>query len=62
MNNYKWEIVDEVVNIIPVAGRDPILEEFLNVKIKNFSIVQSSAGNGSGKRTIGESRPYLNVI
>lgn len=56
MNNYKWEIIDEVVNIIPIAGRDPILEEFLNVKIKNFSVVQSSAGNGDGKRTISEIR------
>jgi len=38
MKNYKWEIEEGVVNIVPVRGRDPRFEEFLKIKIKQFSL------------------------
>lgn len=37
MKNYKWEINDEVVNIIPTNGRDKRYEKLLAIKIDNFS-------------------------
>jgi hypothetical protein len=36
MNNYKWEINDDVVNIFPVKGRDERYEKLLELNIKNF--------------------------
>lgn len=44
MKYYKWEINDDVVNIIPIIGRDKRLEDLLNVKIKSFANV-SGSGN-----------------
>jgi type II secretory pathway component GspD/PulD (secretin) len=38
MNNYAWEINDEVVNIFPKNGRDKKFEKLLKVKINNFSL------------------------
>lgn len=37
MKNYKWEINDEVVNIIPIKGRDERYEKLLAINISNFS-------------------------
>ena len=37
MKNYKWEINDEVVNIIPIKGRDKRFEKLLAMHIRNFS-------------------------
>src|SRR5215203_1084702 len=37
MENYKWEINDEVVNIFPSEGRDPKYEALLATKIKNYN-------------------------
>lgn len=37
MKNYKWEINDEVVNIVPTKGRDARYEKLLAIKIGNFS-------------------------
>lgn len=36
MKNYKWEINDEVVNIIPIKGRDKRYEKLLAINISNF--------------------------
>ncbi|MBK8811653.1 MAG: hypothetical protein IPN69_13085 [Acidobacteria bacterium] len=36
MGDYRWEINDEVVNIIPVKGREPIFAELLDLKIGKF--------------------------
>lgn len=36
MKNYKWEINDGVVNIIPKVGRDERYERLLNLKVKNY--------------------------
>ena len=38
MKNYKWEINDEVVNIIPVQGRDSRYEKLLNLEIKEYAV------------------------
>ena len=37
MENYDWKIVDEVVNIYPVKGRDERFEKLLEVNIENFT-------------------------
>jgi len=37
MPNYKWEINDNVVNILPIQGRDKRYEKLLNIKIKSFT-------------------------
>jgi len=37
IKNYKWEINDEVVNIIPINGRDERYEKLLAMNISNFS-------------------------
>jgi hypothetical protein len=37
MPNYKWEINDDVVNILPIQGRDKRCEKLLNIKIKSFT-------------------------
>ena len=36
MENYKWEINNEVVNIIPIKGRDERFERLLGLRIKRF--------------------------
>lgn len=38
MENYKWEINDEVVNIFPVKGRDPRFERLLGMRVKRFTL------------------------
>lgn len=38
MQNYKWEITDDVVNIFPSQGRDKRYEELLNLKIGDFTL------------------------
>ena len=43
---------DDVVNIVPIVGRNLILEEFLNIKVKSFNIKQYSSGNGNDKRIL----------
>jgi hypothetical protein len=37
MKNYKWEINDGVVNIVPTKGRDARYEKLLELRIGNFS-------------------------
>jgi hypothetical protein len=37
IENYKWEINDEVVNIYPIKGRDKRFEKLLDLRIKRFS-------------------------
>lgn len=36
MQNYAWEINDDVVNIFPIRGRDPRLKKLLDVKVEVF--------------------------
>jgi len=36
MRNYDWVIEDDVVNIFPVRGRDPVLVKLLDLKIREF--------------------------
>lgn len=38
MKNYAWEITDEVVNIYPTAGRDRLLAQLSDLRIRRFSI------------------------
>lgn len=38
MENYKWKINDDVVNIFPILGRDKKIEILLNTNIKDFSL------------------------
>jgi hypothetical protein len=38
MENYRWEITDDVVNIIPIEGRDKRYEKLLELKIKQFTL------------------------
>lgn len=38
MENYKWEINDDVVNIYPVRGRDKRYEELLKLNIQHFQM------------------------
>lgn len=33
---YKWELRDGVINIVPVRGRNPLLEEFLRLNVREF--------------------------
>jgi hypothetical protein len=49
MKYYKWEINEEVVNIVPIIGRDKRLEDFLKVEIKSFANVD---GLGRPSKTI----------
>jgi hypothetical protein len=51
MPNYKWEINDETVNIVPIKGRDSRFEKLLNTKIKNYLLVKST-GEPSGNYII----------
>lgn len=37
MENYKWEINDDVVNIFPVKGRDKRFEELMGTGVKRFT-------------------------
>ncbi len=36
--NYKWEIIDGVVNFVPVKNRNPLIEKLFNTQIKSFSL------------------------
>jgi hypothetical protein len=38
MEHYKWEINDDVVNIIPVKGRDERFEKLLGVRVNRFTL------------------------
>lgn len=38
MENYDWEINDEVVNIFPTRGRDPRLKKLLDIKVRDFFV------------------------
>lgn len=42
MKNYDWEINDDVVNIYPIKGRDKRLSEFLDLRIKKFTLKERS--------------------
>lgn len=43
MGNYKWEINDEVVNIIPTKGRDKKFEDLLSLEIKSFYLGENAS-------------------
>jgi len=45
MGNYKWEINDGVVNIIPVRGRDERFKELMETEVKNFSLQKGMTVN-----------------
>lgn len=38
MDNYKWEINDDVVNIFPIKGRDERYKKLLELNIQNFTL------------------------
>ncbi len=38
MQNYDWEIVNGVVNIVPTKGRDPRLKKLMDVKVSDFPV------------------------
>ncbi|MGQ0541663.1 MAG: hypothetical protein ACT4O9_07425 [Blastocatellia bacterium] len=38
MQNYSWEINDDVVIIFPIRGRDKRLERLLDVKVPSFAV------------------------
>ena len=38
MENYKWEINDDVVNIFPIKGRDERFEKLLGMRINRFTL------------------------
>jgi hypothetical protein len=38
MDNYKWEIDDDVVNVFPVKGRDERFEKLLGMRVKRFTL------------------------
>ena len=38
MENYDWTINNDVINIYPIKGRDPILEKLLNLRIRGLKI------------------------
>lgn len=38
MENYKWDINNDVVNIFPIRGRDQRYEKLLRSNIKNFTL------------------------
>jgi hypothetical protein len=37
MENYKWEINDDVINIFPIKGRDERFEKLLGINIQRFT-------------------------
>jgi hypothetical protein len=41
MDNYKWEINDEVINIYPIKGRDERYRRILETTVQNFALSQS---------------------
>ncbi len=42
MQNYDWEINNDVVNIFPIKGRDPRFEKLLNLRIRGFIVPKGS--------------------
>jgi hypothetical protein len=36
--NYKWEVIDGVVNFTPTAKRNPLIEKLFDTRIKSFSL------------------------
>ena len=43
--NYKWEIIDGVVNFVPIKNRNPFIEELFNTQIKSFSLKSYTFSN-----------------
>lgn len=43
--SYKWEIVDGVVNFVPIKNRNPFIEKLLNTQIKSFSLKNYTFSN-----------------
>ena len=33
---YKWELLDGIINVIPVRGRNPLLENFLSIQVREY--------------------------
>ena len=48
---YKWETHDGIINMMPVRGRSPLLENFLTIQVREFKAKQrrrdSQARSGS---------------
>lgn len=42
MGNYKWELIDGVVNIIPINQRVIVFKDFLDVRIANYRLEKGS--------------------
>jgi hypothetical protein len=38
MENYDWEISNEVINIFPIRGRDSRLKKLLDVRVRSFGV------------------------
>ncbi len=38
MENYDWEINNDVVNIFPIRGRDQRLKKLLDLKVSDFAV------------------------
>lgn len=38
MENYDWEINNDVVNIFPIRGRDPRLKQLLDLRVRDFGV------------------------
>jgi hypothetical protein len=38
MKNYDWEINNDVVNIFPIRGRDPVFAKLMDQPVKKFSL------------------------
>jgi hypothetical protein len=50
MENYSWEINDEVVNIFPIRGRDERLAKLLDVKVRTFYVgIGADVGSIQGR-------------
>lgn len=43
--DYKWEVVDGVVNFIPIKNRNPFIEKLFNTKVKSFSLKSYTFSN-----------------
>lgn len=43
MSNYRWEVSDGVVNIVPSKGRDDVNRQFLELKISKCSLPKETA-------------------
>ena len=43
--NYKWEIIDGVVNFTPITNRNPLIEKLFNTQIQSFSLKSYTFSN-----------------